>query len=283
MGEFHEAQGHADAAIALESRAGRSERRLTVLDPVVASLAESSRNLWITGNLTRSVEHCERAVALGRELRHPDSLAFAWLFHGWLHGYRRDWAACLRSAEEGIVVANDSGSVQTLAWNRCVRGWAVAHARRVEDGLDELSAAIEAARTIMGDVAMPQFSAMMSEVLLLRDDVITAEEWIDRGLELSKRGSDHYFDAELHRLAATCALARGRREAAVERLQHALAVARSQGAATFELRAALALATPEPAEGARAVRSALAGHPDQQPWLDIERAREVLASVDPAP
>lgn len=277
MGELREAQEHADAAIALDSRGYRSERCLTIFDPVVASLAESSRNLWIMGELVRCIDHNERAVALGREIRHPDSLAFAWLFHGWIHGYRGDWTTCLTSVEAGIAVARESGSVQTLAWNRCVHGWALAHTGRIDEGLDAVSAAIEASRAIMGQVAMPQFSAMMSEVLLLRGEVAAAEGWLNQALELSNRQFDRYFDAELHRLAAACLLARGQPEAALDQLRRAIALARLQGAATFELRAALALATHEPTEGLPALRSALAMYPEPEPWPDIEAAREVLA------
>src|SRR6185295_18286611 len=110
--------------LALAQRASHRERCISIFDPVVASLAESSRNLWITGYLTRASVDCDAAVALGRELLHPDSLAFAWLFRAWLHGHRRDWTACLAAANTGIAIASEAGSVQTLAWNRCVRGWA---------------------------------------------------------------------------------------------------------------------------------------------------------------
>jgi tetratricopeptide (TPR) repeat protein len=275
LGEFREAQQHADSAIALEPRGFHSERCLTVLDPVVASLAESSRNLWLMGYLARCLEHNEQAVALGRTIRHPDSLAFAWLFRGWIHGYRRDWTTCLASVEAGISVASESGSVQTLAWNRCVRGWALGHTGRIDEGLAELSAAIEASRAIMGQVAMPQFGAMMGELHLLQGDVASAERWITHALEMSDRHFDRYFDTELHRLSAACLLARGQREAARDRLRTAIDVARSQGAATFELRAALVLATHEPAEGVPAVRAVMARYPEPEPWPDIDLARRI--------
>jgi DNA-binding winged helix-turn-helix (wHTH) protein/tetratricopeptide (TPR) repeat protein len=275
LGEFREAQHHADSAIALERHASPSERCLTILDPVVASLAESSRNLWIMGYLARCLEHNDQAVAVGREIRHPDSLAFAWVFRGWIHGYRRDWTTCLAAVEAGIAVASESGSVQTLAWNRGVRGWALAHTGHVDAGLAELTAAIEASRSIMGQVAMPQFGAMVGEILLLRGDVASAERSISQALELSYRQFDRYFDAELHRLSATCLLARGQREPALDRLRTAIDVARSQSAATFELRAALELATHEPVEGVSAVRSALATYPEPEGWPDIEMARKI--------
>ena len=92
----------------LADRAPYVDRCISVFDPVVASLAESARNSWITGYLARAFSDCDAAVTLARELRHPDSLAFAWLFHAWIHGYRRDWHRCVASSETGITIANFS-------------------------------------------------------------------------------------------------------------------------------------------------------------------------------
>jgi hypothetical protein len=46
----------------------------------------------------------------------------------------------------------------------------------VETGRSELCRAIDASKAIMGQVALPQFSAMMAEVQLLGDDITAAEE-----------------------------------------------------------------------------------------------------------
>ena len=276
MGEFREAQEHADAAIALDPVGRYSERRLSILDPVVAALAESSRNLVIMGYLKRAHEDCERAVEIGRRIGHPDSLAFAWFFHGWNHGFRRDWTNCLKSVDAGISVASEGDSVQTLAWNRCVRGWALAHMGRLNEGLEELTAAIELSRRIMGQVGIPQQSVMMAEVLLLKGDVDGALQWLAQALELSNRQFDRYFDAELHRLSAVCLLGKGQRETALTRLRSALDVANAQEAATFELRAALTLAEHD-LEGWRDVlSSALARFPEPEPWPEIEEAQRYV-------
>ena len=130
----------------------------------------------------------------------------------------------------------------------------------------------------MGQVGMPQFSAMIAEVLLLRSDVASAQGWLGQALELSDRQFDRYFAAELHRLSAACLFAEGERESALAHLRDALEIARSQGAVTFELRAALALAKQEPSDGLRAVEAALTAYPEPQTWPDIVAAREILDS-----
>jgi hypothetical protein len=47
LGEFHEAQKYAADVRALAPRACPAERIISILDPVVASLAESSRNRYL--------------------------------------------------------------------------------------------------------------------------------------------------------------------------------------------------------------------------------------------
>jgi len=276
LGEFREAEQHTAAVLALAPRVPPTERCISILDPVVGSLAESARNLWITGYLTRALIACDEAVALGRKLGHPDSLAFASVFHGWIHGYRGNWQTTLASVESGIAIAQDAGSVQTLAWNRCVRGWALAHRGDIPAGVTELTAGIESSKAIMGQVALPQFSAMMAEVFLLRGDIALAEEWLTAAADVENANDDRYFSAEIHRLCAICLAARGRTDAARTELRKAIDVARSQEARFFELRAALALAGHSPEEGRAAVAVVLASFPEPDPWPEIEAARRML-------
>jgi len=200
------------------------------------------------------------------------------IFHGWVRGYRGDWRTALRSADAGIAIASESGSVQTLAWNRCVRGWALAHLGEIEAGRVELAAGIEASKSIMGQIALPQFSAMMAEVLLLRNDVAAAEEWLTRAIDVENANDDRYFSAEIHRLLAICLASRGQTEAARAPLQKAIEVSRSQGARFFELRAALTLARHDPQQGHAAVRSVVASFPEPEPWPEVEAARRILIS-----
>jgi len=89
--------------------------------------------------LNLAVALAEQGVALGGEIANAESLAFSWLFHAWLHGYRGDWRTCQQSSATGIAVAARNGTVQTLAWNRCVHGWARAHQGDVAGGWQELA------------------------------------------------------------------------------------------------------------------------------------------------
>jgi predicted ATPase len=131
----------------------------------------------------------------------------------------------------------------------------------------------------MGEVAMPQFRAMMAEVLLLRGDVDAAERWLEDALAAGRAHDDRYFAAEVHRLAARCAVLRTRDTVrARDHLARALDIARGQGARTFELRAALLLASLDATKGTEAVREVLDHLPEPAPWPEILAARQALTA-----
>jgi len=281
MGELAAAQHHAEVCIALGTRQNQAARLIGIFDPVVGALAESSRNLWMMGDTRRSIEYTGRAIELAREIGHPESLSFALLFHGWMHGYRENWETCIRSTAEAISLGTEHGLVQTMAWNHCVHGWALAHVGDTAEGLDELERAIESSVRIMGQVAMPHFFAMLAELLILLGKHTDALERIRHILKANETSRDLYFNAELHRLAAECHVALGQREAAEAAYEQAIETARSQGAKTFELRAVTALGRLWAAGGEKVrahaiLQSICSALSDAEETVDLRRARQCV-------
>ena len=125
-------------------------------------------------------------------------------------------------------------------------------------------------------LTIPQFSAMMAEVLLVRGDVDGAESWLKNAIEFERTRDDLYFTSEVHRLSARCLVRRDRLDEACAQLRVAIDLARAQGAATFELRATLNLADINPREGATAVREAFEKLPEPEPWPDVDAARALV-------
>jgi hypothetical protein len=282
LGQLHLAQAHADACIRLETQCPASARVITIFDPVVATLAESSRNLWMLGDTRGCLERAERAVALARTIGHPESLSFALVFHGWMRGYREEWDAALGTAAEGLSLSGAQGLVQTRTWHGCIHGWALAHTGRPADGLAEVQSAIQDSTRILGQIAMPQLHAMLAEVLIIRGEHARALDEVQRFLCADPPVSDAHFVAELHRLAAVCHLALGETDAAEASLHAALATARSQGAVTFELRASTALGQlwarrTETHRARMLLQGVLDGLDDPEDTVDVRRARACLA------
>lgn len=273
LGQFADADHHASMVLRVGRTLRPEQRFISVFDPVVASLAESSRNAWITGRFATAEALAGQAVDAGEAAGNHNSLAFAWLFHAWLHGYKGDWQACADSAARGMSVADAGGTVQTLAWNQCVHGWAQAHLGRPDDGARELEEGIGLSRSIMGEVAMPQFRAMMAEVLRLAGLNDEASRWIREALDASVDHDDAYFSAEIHRLAGACAL-QADAGTARHHVVRAMELATGQGAVFFQLRAALALhGLTGDAGGVRLALDALA---EPLAWPDVVTARLLL-------
>ncbi|HTV01179.1 MAG TPA: hypothetical protein VMF13_11595, partial [Luteitalea sp.] len=276
IGDFAAADAHAMEVEAHGTALEPAARFLSLFDPLVASLAESSRNAWITGRLNKASQLAEQAVIVGSDIGNLESLAFAWLFHAWLHGYKEDWRTCLQSSDQGIAVARHGGTVQTHAWNRCVHGWARAMSGDPTGGRDELLEGIGLSQSISGHIALPQFRAMMAEAHLVDGNVTGARTWIEDALEAAQHHDDGYVAAEIHRLAAGCE-ARGPRDLSpAAHAREAIAIARAQGAAFFELRAALTLADLSGEIGP--IAEALARVPEPERWPDVERARQRLGA-----
>ena len=281
LGELAIAQKHADACLLMETPANQKIRLITIFDPVVGVLAESGRNLWMLGDTRGCLERINRGVRLAREIGHPDSLSFALVFRGWMHGYREEWETCLESTSEGLALSAKHGLAQTGAWHRCVHGWAVAHTGRAADGLVELQAGIEDSVRLWGQVAMPQFHAMLANVRLIRGEPAHALDEVQQGLMLTDRSHDCHFNAELHRLVAVCHLALDEPDAAEAALNQAIETARVQGARTFELRAATVLGRlwfdrGEKDRASALLQGTLGALGDPEETVDVRRARACL-------
>ena len=281
LGELTVAQRHADACLLMDTPANQQVRLITIFDPVVGVLAESGRNLWMLGDTRGCMERINRGVRLAREIGHPDSLSFALVFCGWMHGYREEWEACLASTSEGLALSAKHGLAQTGAWQRCVHGWALAHTGKAADGLVELQAGIEDSVRLWGQVAMPQFHAMLANVRIIRGEAAHALDETQQGLTLTETSHDSHFNAELHRLAGICHLALGESESAEAALNQAIETARAQGALTFELRAATALGRVWVDRGEREsaialLQGVLDALGEVEETVDVHRARACL-------
>ncbi|MEN8181687.1 MAG: AAA family ATPase [Myxococcota bacterium] len=199
---------------------------------------------WNLGRPDRAVAMSQQAVALARRLEHPMSLASALFWEGTVRYLRREAAITTELAEEIIAIAEERGFPLYLSLGRCLRGWARAEAGEGEAGLAEIEQALAAlARTATG-VGAPLFLASLAEAerRLGRHDQALAV--LSVGCARSREMGQPFCDAEMHRLRAEILLDRDGdvSEEPEVLLLRALSIARSQGARSFELRAATGLA-----------------------------------------
>ncbi len=117
----------------------------------------------------------------------------------------------------------------------------------------------------------------MAEILLLRGDVDEAVHWLEQALTAHPAHDDDYFSAETHRVMAVCLGRAGEGgTTAVAHLRQAMTVARAQGAAFLELRAARAF-TAQTGDVTPTL-DALARMPEPDGWPDVMEARRLAAT-----
>ena len=243
-----------ERAIALYDR--RRHRALAFLygqDPGVACLAFGAMALWLLGHPDQAARRSAEAVALGRELGQPSTLALALHFDAMVRQYRREGAAAAESAGAATALAAAHGFSFWRAGGQVLRGWALAEQGALADGIAWMRQGIADWVATGSETYRTYFLSLLAEMLGRAGRTGEGLGVLDEGLSLARRTGERFQEAELHRLRGELLLARQpgedmAREAARCFLD-ALAVARGQGARSLELRAVVSLSRLYSAEG----------------------------------
>jgi len=143
---------------------------------------------------------------------------------------------------------------------------------------------------LLREQKVPMFDGLLkfalAEAEAWADNSETALAILDEALATSERTGHRTFNAELHRVRGEMLLKRDSANPAPaeDALQTAIAVAKQQGARSFELRAALRLAklyqsTARPAEAHAVLAPALEGFLPTPEMPEIAEARALLAAL----
>jgi ATP/maltotriose-dependent transcriptional regulator MalT len=153
-----------------------------------------------------------------------------------------------------------------------------------EAGLAEIHEGLAILRAIGAMISFTSYSALHAEVLLEQGRLDEAEAVVTEALAMNEERRVHAYGPFLLRIRGEIAVRRGDARGAEAALTRSLELARGQGARTFELAAAVALAELQASQGrASEGKALLAGaleHFDpngREPLL--VRARQVLARL----
>jgi tetratricopeptide (TPR) repeat protein len=113
---------------------------------------------------------------------------------------------------------------------------------QVTEGVTLIQPALEALRATGSSLMVACSLGRLADALTHLGRVREALSAVSEALDAARAADDRWFEAELHRIQGEAFLAAGDRTAAEASLRQAGAVARSQGAALWELRAVLSLA-----------------------------------------
>jgi DNA-binding winged helix-turn-helix (wHTH) protein/tetratricopeptide (TPR) repeat protein len=194
------------------------------------------------GNLATARARVEQAVAWSRQTARPvdraTALALACMFYAFIN----DLSAAGERAREAVAVAEEHGYRQWSAMGRIVTAWVAAVTEQSAGSLADVIARIDE-YTGMGMLSQ------LSAFLCLAASAHLGAGKKRAGLQLLARAEAHmhdtgerWYEAELHRLRGELVQARDPQKAEAS-FQHAIDVARAQGAKLWELRASVSLAT----------------------------------------
>ena len=252
------------------------------LDPGVNSLSRYSWTLWFLGYPEQALAHSQQTLALAQDLGHVHSLAMVYNFAAILHLLRGDDQAVQEQAEAAMVLATQHDLHQWQQTAAILQGWYLAHHEHCEEHLVEFQQAVTTYR--QRGLYLEWFLALLAQVYGLYGQYKIGLELLAEAFEIIKVKNEFFCRLpELHRLNGELLLSQSLDNAAeAESCFHqAIAIAQSQQAKSWELRAATSLSRLWQSQGKRDEARALLG--DVYGWFteghdtaDLKDAKALL-------
>jgi adenylate cyclase len=194
------------------------------------------------GNLSDARTRSEEGLAWSRQSTRPVDRATALALASMLHALMNEPAAAGVRAREAIAVAEEHGYRQWRASARFISAWASADEGLRGGSLGNMMQSLD-------DYTRMGLRALLSPFLCLAAHAHIRAGKKQAGMGLLTQAEAHvrdtgerWYEAELHRVRGTSVQAREPRQAEAK-FQQAIAIARTQGAKLWELRATVDLAT----------------------------------------
>jgi class 3 adenylate cyclase/predicted ATPase len=294
LGDFATSREHLEESIALDALSPRAPASAARVDPGVMARCYAGLTAWSQGHSDQGLAHVAAALDLAGRLDHAYSRTEAHFFAAWMHRLRGEIAACRDHAGTAVQLCDERGfgfwrdpSMIMLCAARAVESAAEPAG---EDGCGELLRALASYRAGGSRVAETHYLSLLIQELHQRGRNAEAGELLaDAFRSVESTGEVHWL-AELHRLRGELALAcpePGRQEAEAS-FEEALAVARRQGAASLELRAAISQARLRIGQGRRAealesLAAVYARFTEGFSTADLAAARQLLDATPSGP
>ena len=261
-GEFLEARSQCERALADRDPKRDQEVRERFGDDlgtvVISILAVTA---WQLGEVDRARELIDAATRRAAELGHGVSNANPLYCRALLEMQRGDAAAALTSAEGLEALGREQGMPFWLVGGECLSGWARGRLGDPVIGAAKLQRALTSLANQGVSVSLRLYQGLLAEIEAEASGVESALARIDEALTNADQ-VEYRFDLPfIHRLQGDLRLKRNPPDpaSAEESYRTAIAIAKGQGARSYELLASLALAklyhsTGRPADASAALR-----------------------------
>jgi predicted ATPase/DNA-binding winged helix-turn-helix (wHTH) protein len=243
VARFDETRDHLRRYLETDTEAARSAAtKVTGYDRRVDALSVLSNTLWILGRPDAAKIWSDLAVAEAESVGFaiPVGLAMLWdLLNTYL------WEPDVDVIERDAVELLDRSRVHSIhsdaGFALCVMGLCQGRRGRFGEGVRLVAEGLR----VLSDAQMEAFSALVlahvCEAALAAGRLNDALFWMSE-LERIDHNQDHWCSAEILRIRGLLADAQGDRTAALQHLSNAIALARRQGALSWELRSTMSLA-----------------------------------------
>jgi len=288
FGDFAGAHEHFQTTIGLYDRArhGDFANRFGV-DPRASAEIMDAVTLWVLGRIDEALPLADRALADAESAAHPPTMGHALALAALLGLVRCNPEAVATCSQALADIVSRYGLPARWAGIAAFfQGWAKWSDGADESSLAEMRRGLAIFREQGRDWLLPTLEAALAEAEASAGETDAGLRRLNDALaELEATGS-HWCEAEMHRIRAEILLKRDPADtaAAEQSLQAAVAIAQSQNACSFELRAALSLAKLYRAANrdldARAVLApAVEGFPPTQQFPELTEAQTLLAAL----
>ena len=288
FGDFADAHQHFQKTIELYDRTRHGDFATRfVQDPCAAAETYDALMLWVLGRIDEALPLADRAIADAKSAAHAPTIGVA-LACAALLGllrYNPEAVATYSQALADIVSRYDLPAFWTgtavffRGWSRWLRGEDEAEIANMRRGIATDRETGFVAWLNVNEAALAEAEASAGETdagLRRLDDALAALERTEEGL----------YEAEMHRIRGEILLKRDPADtaAAEQSLQAAIAIAQSQKARSFELRAALSLAklyraANRDADAHAVLAPAVEGFPPTQQFPELPEAQTLLAAL----
>ena len=256
LSEFKEALAHLEAGIELYQPQQHPVPTFLhfVADPGTTLLAYSAPLLWCLGYPLQAEERLAEAARIGKDRNHPFSDAVLLHFKAVLYQHKNEVEMVETTATQMLQICQEHGFSLWEAAATVMKGWALTELNHSEEGISMIRNGIAAWEKTRAELQLPLFLTLLAEAYQRAGQYTLALQTLDSALSVVTRTGERAYDAELTRRKGELCLALDKATATVDGkyttstvakaesyFQEALAIARRQGAKSWELRAALSL------------------------------------------
>ena len=244
LGSVAAAHAHYAQGIALYDQQHRVYAFLHGDDAGVACRTFDAWALWHLGYPDQGLARNQEAVTLAQQVAHPFSLGLALGWAAVFHQLRREERCAQEHAEAAIILAQEQGFPYYMAIGSILHGWALAHQGQAQEGIAQIEQGLIAYRATGAEILRPYFLGLIAEAQGTLGEPEKGLTVLTEALSLASTTGERRYEPELYRLQGTLLLQQSSDNATVAEtcFHHALDIARSQQAKSFELRTATSLA-----------------------------------------